>query len=157
MSATLGPSTPPNIRAPTRIALGAGPDDRASSRCDYSSMTRTLLIVDDHEGFRSWAREVLESEGFGIVGEAADGASAIKAVSDLHPEVVLLDVQLPDMNGFEVADRISTQAAIVLTSSRDAVDYGNRIARSPAAGFVPKAELTGAAIEAILNGLEGAR
>jgi DNA-binding NarL/FixJ family response regulator len=120
-------------------------------------MTRTLLIVDDHEGFRSWAREVLRNEGFGIVGEAADGASAIQAVSDLLPEVVLLDVQLPDMNGFEVADRISMKAAIVLTSSRDAVDYGNRIARSSAAGFVPKAELTGAAIEAILNGLEGAR
>ncbi|MDP9331476.1 MAG: response regulator transcription factor [Actinomycetota bacterium] len=114
-------------------------------------MTRTLLIVDDHAGFRSWAREVLRNEGFGIVGEAADGASAIRAVGDLQPEVVLLDLQLPDMSGFEVADRIATQATIVLTSSRDAFDYGNRIATSPAAGFVPKAELTGAALEAIVK------
>jgi len=119
-------------------------------------MARTLLIVDDHAGFRSWAREVLRNEGFGIVGEAAGGAEAIRAVAVLHPEVVLLDVQLPDMNGFEVADLIAPKAKIVLTSSRDAIDYGSRIAESPAVGFVPKAELTGAALEAILDGAETA-
>jgi DNA-binding NarL/FixJ family response regulator len=115
-------------------------------------MSRTIVIVDDHDGFRSWAREVLGTEGFDVVGEAADGASAIEAVLALHPEVVLLDVQLPDIEGFEVAERIAGTTSVVLTSSRDALDYGSRIDRSPAVGFLPKADLTGAALEAVLRG-----
>jgi DNA-binding NarL/FixJ family response regulator len=111
---------------------------------------RSLLIVDDHVGFRTWARTVLTDEGFDVVGEAFDGASAVDAVRDLQPQVVLLDIQLPDMSGFEVAERIATGAAVVLTSSRDAADYGQAIERSSAIGFMPKAELTGAAIEALL-------
>jgi DNA-binding NarL/FixJ family response regulator len=112
---------------------------------------RSLLIVDDHVGFRTWARTVLADEGFDVVGEALDGASAIDAVRDLQPQVVLLDIQLPDMTGFEVAERIAAGTAVVLTSSRDAADYGQAIERSNAVGFMPKAELTGAAIEALLT------
>jgi DNA-binding NarL/FixJ family response regulator len=123
-----------------------------SGACHHPCMVRTLLIVDDHDGFRARAREILQNEGFGVVGEAADGASAIQAVADLDPDIVLLDIQLPDMNGFDVANRIATRAKIVLTSSRDAIDYGTRVAESSAIGFVPKAELTGAAIEAVLLG-----
>ena len=66
------------------------------------SMSRTVLIVDDHPSFRASARAMLESEGFDVVGEAADGASALDAVDALKPDVVLLDVQLPDMTGFDV-------------------------------------------------------
>jgi DNA-binding NarL/FixJ family response regulator len=116
---------------------------------------RTVLIVDDHPGFRGWARAVLQAEGFGVVGEAADGAAAIQAASALRPDVVLLDVQLPDMNGFEVAERLRGAGAggtVVLISSRDAADYGTRIASSPAVGFLAKAGLSGAALEAVLDG-----
>jgi len=67
----------------------------------------TVLIVDDHSGFRSFARAVLEAEGFEVVGEADDAASAIAAAGRLRPQVVLLDIQLPDIDGFEVAERLS--------------------------------------------------
>jgi DNA-binding NarL/FixJ family response regulator len=116
---------------------------------------RTVLIVDDHPGFRGWARAVLQAEGFGVVGEAADGAAAIQAVRALRPEVVLLDIQLPDMNGFEVAERLcghGVGGVVVLISSRDAADYGSRIATSPVAGFLAKADLSGAALAALLAG-----
>ncbi|HEY5986216.1 MAG TPA: response regulator transcription factor [Streptosporangiaceae bacterium] len=119
---------------------------------------RTVLIVDDHPGFRGWARAVLQAEGFGVVGEAADGATAIRAARALRPDVVLLDVQLPDMNGFEVAERLRGDGSdgaggrVVLISSRDAADYGTRIATSPAVGFLAKADLTGAALAALLEG-----
>ena len=117
----------------------------------------TVLIVDDHPGFRGWARAVLQAEGFGVVGEAADGAGAIQAVGALRPDVVLLDIQLPDMSGFEVAERLRGGGAggaggrVVLISSRDAADYGTRIASSPVAGFLAKADLSGAALAAVLE------
>jgi DNA-binding NarL/FixJ family response regulator len=118
-------------------------------------LPRTVLIVDDHPSFRSTARALLAAEGFEVVGEAEDGASAIAAAQRLHPEVVLLDVQLPDMDGFAVADRIAGQngdgPAIVLTSSRDAADFGPLVERSGATAFVPKGELSGAALRSVLR------
>ena len=116
---------------------------------------RTVLIVDDHPGFREWARAVLQAEGFGVVGEAADGAGAIEAFRALRPVVVLLDIQLPELDGFEVAERISgdrAAAAVVLISSRDAADYGTRVGAGRTAGFLAKADLSGAALEAVLAG-----
>lgn len=115
----------------------------------------TILIVDDHQGFRSRARALLEADGYEVVGEAADGASAISTSGDLRPDVILLDVQLPDIDGFEVARRLAESGhrpAVVLTSSRDASDYGRRIARSAARGFVSKADLSGPAIQVLLEG-----
>jgi len=117
-------------------------------------VSRTVLIVDDHPSFRSTARILLESEGFDVIGEAEDGASAIEAIQRLAPEVVLLDVQLPDMDGFAVARTImadGVKSAIVLTSSRDGCDFGSLIAESGARGFVPKGELSGAAISELLR------
>ena len=70
-------------------------------------MTRTVLIVDDHPSFRATARAVLEAEGFDVVGEARDGAEPVELAAALHPDVVLLDVQLPDSTGFEVAAELS--------------------------------------------------
>ncbi len=116
---------------------------------------RTVLIVDDHDGFRSWAREVLRREGFRVVGTAEDGRRAIDAVHQLHPDVVLLDVQLPDMSGFDVADEVGDDAIVVLTSSRSAADYGHRVASSSATAFIAKDELTGARLYAEAFGDRG--
>lgn len=117
-------------------------------------MSVTLLIVDDHRSFRDAARRVLESGGFDVVGEAADGETALAAVSALRPDIVLLDVQLPDIDGFEVATRLTGNGhapAIVMTSSRDAADFGPLVEQSGARGFVHKADLSGAAISALLE------
>jgi DNA-binding NarL/FixJ family response regulator len=111
------------------------------------------LIVDDHKPFRETARELLESEGFDVVGEAADGAEAVRAARALRPDVVLLDVYLPDHDGFDVAARITAGGgpAVVLTSSRDGADFGTLVARSGARGFIPKAELSAPALRALLD------
>jgi len=123
--------------------------------CDHvRTVSPTLLIVDDHPSFRGTVRALLEAEGFEVVGEAEDGATAIEAVRRLRPEVVLLDVQLPDIDGFEVAARLTGNGdspAVVLTSSRDAAEYGGLVERSGARGFVPKAELSGAALSALVE------
>jgi DNA-binding NarL/FixJ family response regulator len=114
----------------------------------------TVLIVDDHPSFRATARAILEADGFEVVGEAEDGASALEAIHRLRPDVVLLDVQLPDMDGFAVATTLGANGdmpTIVLTSSRDAADFGPLVNECGARGFVPKAELSGAALHAVLR------
>lgn len=112
-----------------------------------------MLIVDDHPSFRHSARQLLESDGWEVVGDVADGRSALAAARELHPDLVLLDVQLPDLDGFEVARRLRNGAGpdVILTSSRDACDYGTLAADSGALGFVAKAELSGDALEALLR------
>jgi DNA-binding NarL/FixJ family response regulator len=122
--------------------------------CDHQSMARTVLIVDDHAPFRALARTLLQLEGFEVVGEAADAASALDAVGRLQPSVVVLDVQLPDLDGFEVARRLSQARdppAIVLVSSRDSSAYRRRLADSPACGFIAKSDLSGAAVAALVG------
>jgi DNA-binding NarL/FixJ family response regulator len=117
-------------------------------------MPKTVLIVDDHPSFRLTVRALLESEGFEVVGEAADGASAIEAARRLRPEVLLLDVQLPDMDGFAVAQELCRNGwspAVVLTSSRDISDFGSLVRTCGARGFVPKAELSAAALSTLLE------
>ena len=119
-------------------------------------MQQTVLIVDDHPAFRRSARLLLEAEGFDVVGEAGDGAAALEAAARLAPAVVLLDVQLPDIDGFDVAARIlgagnGHAPAIVMTSSRDGADFGSLLTRSGARGFVPKGELSGDRIRELLG------
>jgi DNA-binding NarL/FixJ family response regulator len=114
----------------------------------------SVLIVDDHPSFRANARALLEAEGFDVVGEAEDGESALAEAARLRPELVLLDVQLPDLDGFEVATRLTNGGggpAVVLVSSRDGSDFGSLVERSGARGFIPKAELSGAALTALLG------
>ena len=117
-------------------------------------MRKTVLIVDDHPSFRLMARALLENEGYAVVGEAPDGASAVEQARALRPDIVLLDVQLPDMDGFAVAARLSANGsvpAIVLTSSRDRSDFGSLIEESGARGFVAKAEISAEAIAALVE------
>lgn len=121
---------------------------------DHPGMARTVLIVDDHAGFRRTARRMLESEGYAVVGEAPDARSAEAMVQELDPEVVLLDIRLPDGDGFELAPRLERNGrgpAIVLVSSHDRSDFGAEIAASPALGFIAKAELSGESLEAALT------
>lgn len=114
-----------------------------------------MLIVDDHPGFRAKARALLAAAGYEVVGEAADGESAVRVATDLTPDLVLVDIQLPDITGFEVVRLIGSvpdPPAIILISSRDAADYGRRIERSGALGFIAKAELSARTLSALLTG-----
>lgn len=118
-------------------------------------MPRTLLIVDDHPGFRAFARALLADEGFDIVGEAEDGASAILAAERLDPEVMLVDIALPDVDGFQVCDRVMRggdhRPAVILTSSRDIEMYRDRLARSKARAFIAKDRLSGPALDLLIR------
>ena len=121
--------------------------------CDDFDMAVRVLIVDDHPSFRASARTFLELDGFEIVGEAVDGASALDLAAELEPELVLLDIALPDANGFDIAERLAGgRAQVVLTSSREQRDLGSRVRSSGALGFVPKDQLSGAALSALLGG-----
>jgi DNA-binding NarL/FixJ family response regulator len=112
----------------------------------------TVLIVDDHAAFRASARALLEAEGFEVVGEAADGGGAVEAVAALRPAIVLLDIQLPDVDGLAVAEQLAAAPdapAVVLISSRNAATYGARLQDTPARGFIPKSGLSGKALAAL--------
>lgn len=112
-----------------------------------------MLIVDDHQPFRAVARELLEAAGYFVAGEAADAAEALAAVAAESPDAVLLDVQLPDCDGFTVAKALVAPdgPAVVLISSREADDYGARVASSGARGFIPKSKLSAATFAALLE------
>ena len=113
-----------------------------------------MLIVDDHAGFRERARVMLESEGFDVVAVAESGARALELAAETEFDVVLLDVQLPDFTGFDVARRLTAEhnaSAVVLTSSRDGDDFEGLIAASGARGFLRKGALTGPALAALLT------
>ena len=113
-----------------------------------------MVIVDDHAGFRSSARALLEAEGFDVVGEAVDGMSALAAIDLLRPRIVLLDIQLPDIDGFEVAERLAGTGdppAVVLVSTRGASAYRRRLAHTQVRGFISKSELSGHALSALVS------
>jgi DNA-binding NarL/FixJ family response regulator len=116
---------------------------------------QTILIIDDNAGFRRQARAVLEADGLSVVGEAMDGASGLAAARSLRPDLVLLDIGLPDIEGFEVAAQLADddpRPLVVLTSSRGASEYGPRLAGAPVLGFIPKDELSGVAIQTMADG-----
>jgi DNA-binding NarL/FixJ family response regulator len=116
-------------------------------------MTWRLLIVDDHAEFRAFTRTILSDDDFDVAGEAGDGESALSEVERLHPDVVLLDVQLPGIDGIEVARRLAATSGaprVVLTSSRDASDYGARLRETPISGFLHKRELSSEALAALV-------
>ena len=117
-------------------------------------MRPTVLIVDDHAEFRAAAAELLEAEGFDVIGAAADAAGALELALLLRPQIVLLDVHLPDRDGFAVAARLAQEAQppqVVLISGRAAAAYGRRVVGAPVRGFIAKRDLTGAAVAALLT------
>jgi DNA-binding NarL/FixJ family response regulator len=122
-----------------------------------------VLIVDDHVPFRAAARDMLERGGFDVVGEAGESAGAVEATVRLRPDVILLDIHLPDDDGFITCERILDATggygggapAIVLTSSRPVGTFRKRLAQSRASGFIPKADLTAAGVAAFVGGLPG--
>lgn len=122
--------------------------------CHDARMLPTVFIVDDHGAFRRSARALLEADGFDVVGESEDGESAIDAIATLRPQVVLVDIQLPGIDGFDVAARVAGTAdppAVVLISSREAAAYGSRLRDAPSRGFIPKRELSGDALAALID------
>ncbi len=116
-------------------------------------MGSSVLIVDDHAGFRASARQLLEADGFQVIGEAPDAMSALAAARDLDPDIVLLDIQLPDLDGVQAAERIERKngrPCIVLISSRDVTYLAGALEKSSACGFIPKSELSGDAIREVV-------
>lgn len=117
-------------------------------------MPKRVLIVDDHQNFRKLARRLVEEVGLDVVGEASSGAQALLDERRLRPDIVLLDIQLPDLDGFTVATTLSLVPAaptVVLVSTREAADYGPRVGRCGALGFISKAELSAASLAAMLR------
>jgi DNA-binding NarL/FixJ family response regulator len=133
--------------------MGAGPHPPDPDPADAGRVSRRVLVVDDHGPFRSAVRGLLAASGYEVVGEAADGRSALAECQRLDPDVVLLDVQLPDLDGFEVAAALaaSSRAHVVLTSSRDRAAYRKRLAASTVRGFVHKPDLSAAALDTLLD------
>jgi CheY-like chemotaxis protein len=123
--------------------------------CDDRRVRPTVLVVDDNPEFRAAARALLEAEGFAVAGEAGDGAAALAAAARLRPAIVLLDVGLPDLDGFAVAERLAAELApppaVVLISSRDAGAYGPRLATAAALGFIAKRDLSGASLAGVIG------
>ena len=108
-----------------------------------------MLIVDDHPTFRRFARQLLEEAGFVVVGEAVDGAGALASVRMLRPDVVLLDVLLPDMSGLAVSAMLAERVdapLVVLTSSRSTRELGPAVDTCGSRGFIPKELLSGTAL-----------
>ena len=114
-----------------------------------------VMLVDDHPSFRATARWLLESEGYRVVAEAASGEIALDLAVAAEPDLVLLDIGLPGIDGFQVCSAIRARlprARIVLISSRDLNDVGpDRVLACGASGFVHKADLSEAALAAIVS------
>jgi DNA-binding NarL/FixJ family response regulator len=115
-------------------------------------MKASVLIVDDHPAFRASARSLLEGEGYEVVAETGSGESAVELALELAPDVVLLDVALPDLSGLEVAERLAaSRSKVVLVSSRDPRDFGARFRRTSAVGFIPKDNLSPETLKELLK------
>jgi DNA-binding NarL/FixJ family response regulator len=133
---------------------GSSRRSRSPEALHDARVQETLVIVDDHALFRSIARERFEADGIQVLGEAADGRSGLDAIAALRPTIVLVDIHLPDIDGFAVARHVADlndPPVVVLTSSRPGADLRRRIMDSGAAGFIAKEHLSGAAVRILLG------
>jgi CheY-like chemotaxis protein len=115
---------------------------------------RTIVVVDDDPSFLAMVRQLLEAEGFAVVGEAETGLDGVRAATELSPDLVLVDVTLPDIDGFEVVERLAglgSTAAAFLTSTREESDFGGLVGASPARAFISKGDISGEALTALLD------
>jgi DNA-binding NarL/FixJ family response regulator len=143
-----------HIGAATGVCLRGGTDDPSRLRCNDSPMSETVVIVDDNDAFRAQARLLLTYDGYDVIGEAGNGTSGLEAVRRLQPNIALLDVQLPDADGFSVARDVRdvvSETAVVIISTRDAADYGSAVTRCGARGFIAKSELCGEALREVMG------
>lgn len=126
-------------------------DAARAGECDDPTVRPTLLIVDDHPGFRASARRLLEADGFAVVGDAQDVRTGLAEAARLAPDVVLVDIALPDGDGFELCAALvaAHDVTVVLTSSRPIAGLLDRVRVSRARGFVPKSDLSGPTIRAL--------
>ncbi len=116
-------------------------------------MRRRILVIDDNTAFRGAVGQLLAADGFTVVAGAATGERGVQLAREHKPDLVIVDVQLPDTDGFDVAEQLAgldPALEVILTSSLDSSDLGALVTESPARGFVPKAELSAPAIEALL-------
>ena len=119
-------------------------------------MALRCLIVDDNDHFRVAARDLLEQEGIAVVGMASTTAQAVQLVGDLRPDVVLVDIELGEENGFEVARRLggaghAERTSVILISVHAEVDFADMMEASSAVAFLPKSDISGRAISNILG------
>jgi len=115
----------------------------------------TLVVVDDHAGFRQVVRQMLTAAGWQVIGEASTGAAVPDMVMRLAPDLVLLDVVLPDTDGFTVAERLAAagcRSAVVLISGHDRSDFEGRVRAAPVRGFLAKEMISGQALAQLLGG-----
>lgn len=127
---------------------------RTTSRGETASTALSVVVVDDDPSFLATVRLLLESEGFDVVGEAETGAAGVETATTLHPDVVLVDVNLPDIDGFQVAERLGRLGGappVVLTSTRSESDFGSLVASSRARGFITKGDISGPALAAFID------
>ncbi len=147
--------SPPSGLTPRREQrrFRACPVATGASVCDDLYVKASVLIVDDHPAFRASARSLLEGEGYEVVAETDSGESAVELALELVPDLVLLDVALPDLSGLEVAERLAQcRSKVVLVSSRDPRDFGARFRRTSAVGFIPKDDLSPETLKELLKG-----
>jgi DNA-binding NarL/FixJ family response regulator len=120
-------------------------------------MTLRCLIVDDSPWFLDAARSLLERQGIAVVGVASSSAEALQRADELHPDVMLVDIDLGGESGLDFARRFDrrppeARPPVILISAYAEQDYAELIATSPAIGFVSKTGISASAIQELLNG-----
>lgn len=138
----------------SEASMSVGTHSTTPGKCDDQPVAVRVLIVDDHPPFRALAKEMLELATFRVVGEAGDAGVALDLAAELKPDLVLLDIGLPDLDGFEVARRLaalSPAPKVVLISSRDRSAYRTRLSTSSVQGFVPKGDLSAATVVQLMG------
>ena len=162
MPTAVSAAAPPRSAAATHGGRGfqlAGMVRRGRG-CHAWRVALWCLIVDDNAGFLDAARTLLECQDVAVAGVASSGADALRLSGELRPDVALVDIDLGDEDGFEVARRLADPVAgrpapIILISTYAESDFADLIAESPAVGFLAKSELSGQAIDALLRRSDG--